>query len=381
VLISGGASLDEVLGQVAAAVTTGLRADGCLVYRVEPDSQLVLAAVHPPLRAAEHHPADEMRLPAGFGVVGRVAEDAVPAVLVDDNPRNALHREMLGLAEGAVVSRLCVPARAARGEAVAVLAIHSLERRQFVAAEIGVAQHVADLVGLRLEVVRSTASLAEYERSWDELVSTTVTAQETERRRVAGDLHDGVTQVLASLTFHLSAADVALASGDTEYAAGQLRAAREMADLAFAEARRAIAGLHSQVLDDLGLAAGLVSMARGVPSLKVHVDAQEIELPDHVANALFRIAQEALQNTVKHAGAQTAVVFLERRGGTVTLRITDDGAGFEAPTHLAGLPRSPGADSRYGLAGMFERVQLLGGHLSVTSHPGQGTTVEVAVSV
>jgi two-component system NarL family sensor kinase len=371
--------LGVILGRVAELMTDGLRADGCLVYRVEPDGQLALAAIHPALPTdAEHHHVDEMRLPSGFGVVGRVAADGVAAVLVDDNPRNALHREILGLGEGAVVSRLCVPARFTDGPSVAVVALHSLARRRFGADEVELAQRAADLVGLRLALERSAAALADYERGWDGLVAATVTAQETERRRVAGDLHDGVTQAVASLTFHLSAAEIALADGDSSFAAEQVRAARGMADLAFDEARRAIAGLHSPVLDDLGLAAGLVSMARGVPAMQVDVDAQEVDLPDHVANALFRIAQEAVHNVVKHAQARTAIVRLETRGRTVVLSVADDGVGFDSSGQLGGR-RSRSAVPRYGLAGMFERVQLLGGQLTVTSSPGHGTTVEVVM--
>ncbi|MGI8695385.1 MAG: sensor histidine kinase, partial [Mycobacteriales bacterium] len=223
------------------------------------------------------------------------------------------------------------------------------------------------------------SALAEFEREWDTLVAATVSAQEAERRRMAGDLHDGVTQAIASLTFHLSAADVALTERDADYAAEQVRAARGLADLAFNEARSAIAGLHSPVLDDLGLAAGLVSMGRAVPSIHVEVDVPDLDLPEHVGNALYRIAQEAVQNVVKHAGASRALVRLVQHGHTLVLTVTDDGPGFDAPGRLSSAPHTRAPAPRYGLAGMFERVQLLGGQLSVRSEPGIGTTVEAVV--
>jgi len=119
-------------------------------------------------------------------------------------------------------------------------------------------------------------------------------------------------------------------------------------------------------------------MARAVPSLQVEVEAQDLDLPDHVATSLFRIAQEAVQNAAKHSGADKAVVRLVKHGRTVVLSITDDGRGFVAPG-AAGVQRGLPAGSRYGLAGMSERVHLIGARLKITSLAGAGTTVEVSV--
>lgn len=374
-LIAREPSLSEVIAGAARLLTEALSADGCLVYQIEGNGELVVAATYPPRPAS----AQPLRLPSGFGVTGRVAADQIPAVLVDDNPRNALHRELLGLVPGQLVSRLCVPARPPEGGCTAVLAVHSFQRREFRSWEIDAAQRVADLVGLRVQLQRKSSALGAFEDRWERLVAATVTAQEDERRRVAGDLHDGVTQALASLTFHLSAAELALAEQDYDYVTDQVRAARGAADLAFAEARNAISGLHSPVLDDLGLAAGLVSMARAIPNLQVEVDAQDLELPEHIEAALFRIAQEAVQNVVKHADAVRAVVSLAKRGRSVVLRVSDDGRGFDAPGPMSSLAHGRSAAPQYGLMGMYERVQLLGGHLWVRSEAGDGTTVEAVI--
>jgi len=374
-LVTGERSGTKVLAGATRLLTEGLGADGCLLYRVEDNDELVVTAIHPP------HPGGLplLRLRAGFGVIGRVAADQIPAVLVDDTPRNQVHRQLLGLRAGERVSRLCVPARSAQGRCRAVLAVHNRSRRGFDPAEVDLAQQVADLVGLRMELDRVATSLATYEREWEGLVAVTVAAQEAERRRVAGDLHDGVTQAIASLIFHLSAVDLALTESDLEYAAAQVRVARSVADLAFAETRSAISGLHSPVLDDLGLAAGLASMARSVPNLDVDVDAEDLDLPEHIESALFRVAQEALQNVVKHARAGRAGIRLARHGRSVVLRVSDDGRGFPAPGHLSSVPQGRAATPRYGLSGMYERVHLIGGHLSVSSTPGAGCVVEVVV--
>lgn len=366
-------SLDAVLAGAARLLAEAMSADGCLVYRVGDGGEVTVAASYPA------RPAMGLRLPGGFGVTGRVAADQVPAVLVDDNPRNPLHRELLGLADGQLVSRLCVPARAPRGRCAAVLAVHARSHREFTSAEIALACQVADVLGLRVELDRASTALAEYEESWRTIVDATVEAQETERRRVAGELHDGVTQTLASLTFHLSAAEMAVAARDFDDATTQVHTARALGDLAFAETRSAIAGLHSPVLDDLGLAAGLASMARAVPTLQVDVDAADLELPDHVEAALFRIAQEAIQNVVKHAAASHALVQLAKRGRSVVLTVSDDGHGFDSAARLAAERRNRSAVAQYGLAGMAERVQLLGGQLTITSEAGDGTTVQVRI--
>lgn len=362
------------LTTAARLLSDALQADGCLVFRVELDGELLLVAGHPAFA-----PGDELRLAEGFGVTGRVAADQIPVTLVDDSPRNRRHREVLGLAAGETVSRLCVPARVAGRGCAAVLAVHSRSHRQFTDVEVGTAQRVADIVGLRVYVGAAADLIRDYREQWDTVVASTVAAQEAERRRVAGDLHDGVTQAIASLSFHLSAAQLALDDGDLEDATVQLQAARDRAGLAFGETRSAISGLHSPVLDDLGLAAGLVSMGRGVPNLEVEVDAQDLELPDHVTISLFRAAQEAVHNVVKHAHAGKAVIRLEKHGRMAVLTITDDGRGFELSRHVAGRPRAVRAGSGYGLDGMAERARLLGGELRIRSAPGAGTTVEITV--
>ncbi|MBN9619418.1 MAG: GAF domain-containing sensor histidine kinase [Actinobacteria bacterium] len=371
-LVTHEPELQVVLNSVARAVSDALGTDGCLIYRVATGGELVAEAVFPVPASGEQ----QLRLPAGFGVTGRVAADGIAVTLVDDSPRNLLHRQLLGLRDGQRVSRLCVPARDPGGTCVAVLALHALSHRVFHTDEIGLSQQIADLLGLRLSLERSSTAVRTLRAEWDGLVAATVAAQETERRRVAADLHDGVSQVLAGLTFHLSAAEVALGDADLAFATEQVRAARRLADLAVGETRSAITGLHSPVIDDLGLAAGLASLAHSIPSLHIDVDAQEdLDLPEHVVISLFRIAQEAVQNVVKHAAADKAELRLARHGRSLVLTVSDDGAGFDTSQAMPGAHSGP----RYGLASMAERVHLIGGRLRVNSQPGQGTTVEVRV--
>jgi signal transduction histidine kinase len=145
-----------------------------------------------------------------------------------------------------------------------------------------------------------------------------------------------------------------------------------MVNLTLDEARAAIGGLRPPVLDDLGLAGGLASLAGAVPSVRVTLDLADIRLPEHVELALYRIAQEALQNVAKHAAARSACLLFTVEPDTTTLCVIDDGVGFDPAT------RPHGSES-YGLASMAWRAELVGGDLTVASRSGQGTTVTARV--
>jgi hypothetical protein len=125
-------------------------------------------------------------------------------------------------------------------------------------------------------------------------------------------------------------------------------------------------------LGDLGLADGLASLARSIAQVRVRVTGTECPLPEHVVIALYRIAQEALQNVVKHAQATQAEVELRCDASSVLLRVTDNRQGFDVGA------RSD-SETFYGLRSMTERAELVGGRLTVTSRPGLGTTVTATV--
>ncbi|HEX2313428.1 MAG TPA: ATP-binding protein [Thermomonospora sp.] len=233
-----------------------------------------------------------------------------------------------------------------------------------------------------LHSCRRLRNAQEREHSAERFAERAVEVQEAERARLVRDIHDGIAQRLASLGFHLSACDRALAHGAAREAHDQLVLARELCELAAAETRAAIGGLRPPVLDDLGLTAALATLAREAgsrqPSLDVSVTVSgelEAALPDHVQTALYRIAQEAVGNCLRHAEASTVHVLLEHDHDRVRLRITDDGVGFSIQDVFA-----PGRrPDSYGLRGMAERAELLGGRVHVSSRPGGGTSVEALV--
>jgi PAS domain S-box-containing protein len=209
------------------------------------------------------------------------------------------------------------------------------------------------------------------------LLHQVVQAAERERGRLAAELHDRSLQQLAALTLRLGQARRRLAAGEVESVGELLR--RCEADLAdqLAGLRGLVAALRPPVLDDRGLAEALEELLDGVRratgakvALQVRLDHR---LPREVETVLYRVAQEAVANTVRHAGARRVVAWLrDDRPGGLELRVSDDGKGFdlgEIGDHVR--------EGRFGLVGMRQRVEMLGGTWRVRSEPGRGTAVTV----
>jgi signal transduction histidine kinase len=197
-----------------------------------------------------------------------------------------------------------------------------------------------------------------------------VVAREDERRRLRRDLHDGLGSSLAGLTFKVEAARNLLRT-DADAADTALQELRTGIQTSVLEVRRVVEGLRPPSLDELGLVAALTDLAarlgRDVPTgIDVDVPSVLPVLPTEVEVAAYRVAQEALTNVVRHAGAAICRVSVEHDDGTLILEVADDGSGLTSP-------RTGGA----GLPGMAERAAELGGDLAVDAVPGHGTTVRL----
>lgn len=359
-----------------------------LAAMFDADGVVVLANDGPELTVVDSWPTNPvaalLRLPVGFGVSGLVARNAQPVLLDEDSPRNLVHRQLLGLAEGETVARMCLPAMGVAGVVAGVLAVHRSPSRPFTAGDLETAAPYAALVGLELHADQLWRTVHRHRSERDRLIEAAISAQEAERRRIAFDLHDGVTTALASMSFHLSAADLSVAGlPGAERARAQVEAARRLADLAYQQTRVAISGLHSLVLDDLGLVAALESLAQTaagdggpVVDLVVEAGAAFDDLSDHAAAALYRIAQETVGNAVKHAQAHRVVLSLRRVGESVVLGCTDDGIGFDPQQRRSARADDDGAQ-HFGLSSIAERCALIEASLRLESLPGRGTTVLV----
>lgn len=330
--------------------------------------------------------AESLRIPLGFGIAGQVGRTGRPMHIDSDSPRNPVHRRLVGLRPGASASRICVPIPGLYGEIVGVLAAYRDTDRPFTGTELARATELASPLGLRMHTEQLWRAVGRHRAERDRLIAAAISAQEDERRRIAFDLHDGVTTVLASLGFHLNAAELALREGGgIPDAVAQIGAARQLGDLAYQQTRAAITGLHSLVLGELGLVAALESLIQGVaPEAGAEVellsDAPEelARVPAHAASALFRIAQEALSNAVRHARAQRIVLSLRCTDDEVILACADDGTGFDPQaSRTKGATGSEPDRARFGLSSIEQRAALLGAELRLESTLGRGTRVIV----
>jgi signal transduction histidine kinase len=230
-----------------------------------------------------------------------------------------------------------------------------------------------EMIHLLEEIHRQRAQLRALTRRLGEV-------QENERKQLAGELHDQVGQKLTALDLNLNIIRARLVELDGD----SLVQARLDDSLALVEQtattiRDVMSTLRPPMLDDYGLAATLrwygAQMAeRGGFTLTVLDETASPHLPSTVENVLFRIAQEALTNVVKHAQASAVTIQLEQDNGAVRMIVADNGRGFErvklSETHNW---------SRWGLMTMAERAEAAGGRCRVESHPNQGTQVIVEV--
>jgi signal transduction histidine kinase len=209
-----------------------------------------------------------------------------------------------------------------------------------------------------------------------------------ERARLARDLHDAVSQKLFSIRANARAAAV-LAARDPVRAAAGMKVIEDLGAEAQAELRAVIDGLAPPDLDGLAGSlrryAALAGRAHGIP---VHVTAADIPpLGDRIEAALYRVAQEALHNALRHSGARQVSVSLSRTGRRVVLEVADDGAGFTVDgtgpggTRPGATAPDGGAPRGLGLASMRDRADAVGGVLTIRSVPGSGTTIRLAVPV
>jgi PAS domain S-box-containing protein len=194
-----------------------------------------------------------------------------------------------------------------------------------------------------------------------------------ERQRLARELHDSVTQALFSMTLTTRSVEL-LVDRDPEGAKRMLGELKALERDALAEMRALIFELRPGQLEELGLEQALrlhAAAVQGRTGLPIAVECAPVDrAPLPVEDALYRIAQEAIHNVVKHAGASAVSVALDQADGALRLRVADDGSGFDPTDVPAG---------HLGLTSMRTRAEGVGGRLTIDSHPGDGTRLQVAV--
>jgi PAS domain S-box-containing protein len=235
---------------------------------------------------------------------------------------------------------------------------------------------VVRIVGTHFDLTDRKKRDAEHART--ELLAHLVFVQEDERRRIARDMHDQFGEQLTALSLRIAL--LRDACGERPDLAAHVAALTDIADRLDRDVDQLVWELRPTALDDLGLRAALANYIqewaeRSNVAAELHTSGlMDERLSSEVETALYRIAQEALNNVAKHSGARRVEVILERRPDCVLLIVEDDGVGF-----------SEGDESKarrgYGLVGMQERAALVGASLEVESTPGKGTTVLVRMAV
>ncbi len=204
-------------------------------------------------------------------------------------------------------------------------------------------------------------------------------AQEEERMRIARELHDDTTQELVTLSRQLDT----LSDGSEQLPESAIKRLDELQDRIdgiIKSVRRFSQDLRPSVLDDLGLVAALESITDDMTeqygiATEVKASGKQQRLSPEKELLLFRIAQEALRNVWRHSQASTASITVDFGHDKIKITVQDNGQGFQLPTRLGDLAST----GKLGIAGMYERTQLLGGTLELQSAPGKGTTLIIEI--
>jgi signal transduction histidine kinase len=216
----------------------------------------------------------------------------------------------------------------------------------------------------RLEVIRQQAAELTASRARVAL------AQDTERRRIQRDLHDGVQQDVVVLTAKLALARERLRRGDQRADEPLAELQRDLGDL-IGHLRDFAHAIHPPVLADQGLLEAIEAQAARLPvEVMIEADAalRGVRYPQHVESATWFVVSEALTNAVKHARARRVLVALTQPNGSLAVEVRDDGCGFD-PAAVRGL----------GLASLADRISIVNGALRIDSSPGRGTTLRAEV--
>ncbi len=235
----------------------------------------------------------------------------------------------------------------------------------------------AGLATASIEQARMNQQLRYYAASLEELTIS------RERNRLARELHDTLAHSLSAVTVQLGAIETLWEQNPT--AAKRLLAqADESARDGLQEARRALQALRTSPLEDLGLTLALEALAqeaaaRAGAALTLSLPEDNLSfLEAYIEQNIYRIAQEALENCVRHAEAKRILVTLMGSTALITLTIKDDGMGFDTASVM---PNTPTRVDHYGLAGMHERSSMIGGTLTVESAPGAGTRIQLSLQI
>jgi len=347
--------LEPLLGLVARRMQELVEARIVLIALTDAEGSLRVVAV------AGGDDAMGRELALSTTKAGRVLErghtERVDAVADDPEVDRQIAREL------GVTSAIYLPL-SVRGRPFGVVAVHDklAPDPRFDEGDVRLAESLVSRAAIPVDLS---------ERVTRDSLRRVVHAQELERARLARELHDETGQALTSILLGLGQLEDAVETDEARAAAVELR---DLVVATLQDVRRLAVELRPSALDDFGLLPAVERLAATVsesgPKVDVAAQLGDARLSPDAETVLYRIVQEALTNVVKHASAEHVSITLVRKGSSAVVVVEDDGGGFD-----------PGAlrDGALGIAGMRERVALVGGRLTIESSPRRGTTLVAEV--
>ncbi|MGE5264255.1 MAG: GAF domain-containing protein, partial [Acidobacteriota bacterium] len=365
-VVSQSLDLHEIMRDALDQTMQVCRMDAGAAYELDDASQ-ALALVAAKGLSEEFAQGMGTRVPVPAAVPGQAFSADRPLVwqVAHDYPEGEAKQ---GVLREGLVSLFTVPL-VAKGKIVGAFGFGSRTPRALTMEESALFSAVGRQVGIAVE----NAQFYQREREQAQQMATTA-----ERSRLARELHDSVTQSLYSVMLFAEATARSLADKEIAEAGDFLKELRDTAQDALREMRLLIFELRPPTLEKDGLIGALRTRLNAVEGrggmkaeLRVNDDRGVEQLPFALQEAVYHIVQEALNNVIRHAHAQSVRVGLELSGDGLQLQVADDGIGFD--------PHNADESSGLGLRGMRERVQRIGGSVEITSAPGKGTVVRVLV--
>ena len=362
-VVSRSLELQQVLTNALDKTLEIMEMEAGGIYLLKEDTEVLVIAANKGLDTEFVGEIDNLAVGEGFS--GRVVLSGEPLVVQDLSTDPRLTRPVVR--ENNFHAMVITPL-VSRAKVLGTLFVLTHSHREFSQQDIDLLTSIGGQIGVAVENARL------YEQAQQVAVV-------EERQRLARELHDSVTQSLHGSTLLAEAGQRLAKAGDLERTRGYLTRIGEISQQALKEMRLLVYELRPFALREVGLIGALQQRIEAVER-RAGVEAQlsvegEIELPEIVEDALFRIAQEALNNALKHAKPASVVVTIRVEGETpeqhVVLEVVDDGVGFDAD--------AVGETGGIGLESMRERTEKLGGELVVRSTPGKGTSVKAIVEL
>jgi signal transduction histidine kinase len=312
---------------------------------------------------------EDFRIEVGHGFSGRIFSTGEPGMILDSSSDPGSLRPLVRLRAKSLWG---VPLKT-DGQTIGVLVIGFAKPYEWLPTERELMRAIGDRAALAIERARMTDELKEREQRIAELSGHLLRVQEEERKRISRELHDETGQALMVIRLYLGMMESSITARNVR---GKIRETVEVVDRTIEGIRRIIGKLSPLVLQELGLVAAIRKEAKdfakntGVKARVIIAD-DVGRLAPGTEQAIYRVVQEALHNVAKHAKAGNVTVQLTREDDHVQVIVEDDGIGIQT--------RTGPKEQSFGLAGIKERIAMLGGVSRVTSAEGKGTRIEINV--